>query len=80
MANAALESLELLLLDEVHYQLRLHRLRSSTRPGRAQAAFSEHKAILAALQGRNPAQAEEVMRAHVRSARFSALAAADDGK
>lgn len=79
MANAALESLELLLLDEVYYQLRLHRLRSSSRPGRAQAAFSE-KAILAALQGRNPAQAEEVMRAHVRSARFSALAAAGDGK
>lgn len=75
---ARCERLELLLLDEVYYQLRLHRLRSSTRPGRAQAAFSEHKAILAALQGRNPATAEEVMRDHVRSARFSALAASED--
>lgn len=67
--------LEMLLLDEVYYQLRLHRVRSSTRPGRAQAAFNEHKTILAALQARNPAEAEDVMRAHVRSARYSVLAA-----
>lgn len=72
---ARCERLELLLLDEVYYQLRLHRVRSSTRPGRAQAAFNEHKLILAALQARNPAQAEDVMRAHVRSARYNVLAA-----
>jgi DNA-binding GntR family transcriptional regulator len=76
---ARCERLELLLLDGVYYQLRLNRLRSSTRPGRAQAAFNEHKAILAALQGRNPSSAEEAMRNHVRNARFSTLAAAEDG-
>ncbi|ACL62959.1 GntR family transcriptional regulator [Methylobacterium nodulans] len=66
--------LEQLLLDEVYYQLRLHRLRSSTRPGRAQAALAEHREILAALQSRDPDRAEEAMRKHIRSARFSALA------
>jgi hypothetical protein len=43
------DGLELLLLDEVHYPLRLLRLRSSTRSGRAQAAFSQCQSILAAL-------------------------------
>ncbi|WP_164107602.1 FCD domain-containing protein, partial [Serratia marcescens] len=56
------ERIEQLLLDEVYYQLRFHRLRSSTRPGRAQAALNEHHDILGALQGRNPDAAEEAMR------------------
>ncbi|MFX7507333.1 FCD domain-containing protein, partial [Acinetobacter baumannii] len=65
------------LLDEVYYQLRIHRLRSSTRPGRAQAALNEHRDILNALQGRNPDAAESAMRRHIRNARFSSLAAVD---
>ncbi|OAS23514.1 GntR family transcriptional regulator [Methylobacterium platani] len=69
--------LEQLLLDEVYYQLRLQRLRSSTRPGRAQAALSEHREILAGLQSRDPDRAESAMRKHIRSARFSALADID---
>lgn len=69
--------LEQLLLDEVYYQLRLQRLRSSTRPGRAQAALSEHREILAGLQSRDPDRAEGAMRKHIRSARFSALAEID---
>jgi DNA-binding GntR family transcriptional regulator len=72
---ARCERIEQLLLDEVYYQLRIHRLRSSTRPGRAHAALSEHRDILAALQARNPDQAEEAMRRHIRNARFSAVAA-----
>lgn len=75
---ARCERIEQLLLDEVYYQLRIHRLRSSTRPGRAQAAFAEHRQILEALQARNPDAAEAAMRSHIRSARYSALASVED--
>lgn len=74
---ARCERIERVLLDEVYYQLRIHRLRSSTRPGRAQAALNEHRDILNALQGRNPDAAESAMRRHIRNARFSSLAAVD---
>ena len=71
------ERLERMLLDEVYYQLRIHRLRSSTRPGRAQAALREHCDILTAFQAHNPDEAEALMRRHIRNARLSALAGAD---
>jgi|SRR5215217_1066926 DNA-binding GntR family transcriptional regulator len=71
--GARCEHLEKLLLDEVYYQLRLHRLRSSTEPGRAQAAFGEHREILDALVSRNPDAAEGCMRRHIRNARLNAL-------
>ena len=61
------------LLDEVYYQLRIHRLRSSMRPGRAQQALSEHREILAALTSRNPDAAEGTMRRHIRNARLNTL-------
>ena len=63
------------LMNEVYFQLRLHRRRSGTQPGRAIAALEEHKAIVDAIAGRNPDRAEEAMRLHLRSARFSALGA-----
>lgn len=69
------ERIEQLLLDEVYYQLRIHRLRSSARPGRAVAALGEHREILSALQARNPDVCEETMRRHIRNARLSAMAA-----
>jgi DNA-binding GntR family transcriptional regulator len=68
------DRLEKLLLDEVYYQLGIHRLRSSTRPGRAQAALNEHKSILSAFQSHNPDQAEAMMRRHIHNARLSAIA------
>ncbi|PSC05458.1 GntR family transcriptional regulator [Alsobacter soli] len=71
------ERIERLLLDEVYYQLRIHRLRSSTRPGRAKAAWHEHAAILAAMEQRDPDGAEIAMRRHIRNARLSATAALD---
>src|SRR5262249_28097631 len=46
---ARCERLEQLLLDELYYQLRIQRLRSSTRPGRAKQALNEHREIAAAL-------------------------------
>jgi DNA-binding GntR family transcriptional regulator len=79
--GARCEHLEKLLLDEVYYQLRLHRLRASTQPGRAQAAFGEHREILAALVARSPDAAEGCMRRHIRNARLNALSSlADQGR
>jgi DNA-binding GntR family transcriptional regulator len=71
--SARCERLEKMLLDEVYYQLRIHRLRSSTRPGRAQQALTEHREILNALVSRNPDAAEGTMRRHIRNARLSTL-------
>jgi len=73
--GARCERLQQMLLDEVYYQLRIHRLRSSARPGRAQQSLSEHREILEALYSRNPDVAEGTMRHHIRNARTSALAA-----
>jgi DNA-binding GntR family transcriptional regulator len=57
-----------MLLEGIYYQLRLHRFRSSARPGRAKTAFREHKRIVKALIARDPDEAEAMMRAHIRSA------------
>jgi DNA-binding GntR family transcriptional regulator len=73
--SARCERLERMLLDEVYYQLRIHRLRSSTRPGRAQLALGEHREILEALVSRNADAAEGTMRRHIRNARLSTLSA-----
>jgi len=78
--SARCERLERMLLDEVYYQLRIHRLRSSTRPGRAQLALGEHREILEALVTRNPDAAEGTMRRHIRNARLSTLSAMSEGE
>ena len=67
-------NIERLLLSEVYYQLRIHRLKSSTRPGRAEEALAEHYTILEQLKRRDPEGAEAAMRKHIRSARDSTLA------
>jgi hypothetical protein len=74
---ARCERLEQMLLDELYYQLRIHRLQSSTRPGRAQQALGEHREILEALASRNPDAAEGTMRHHIRNPRVSALSVLD---
>lgn len=66
-------NIERLMLNEVYFQLRLHRLRSSARPGRADEALKEHYGIFEAIRDRDPAAAEARMRAHVAHARESAL-------
>jgi DNA-binding GntR family transcriptional regulator len=76
--SARCERLEKMLFDEVYYQLRVHRLQSSTRPGRAQQALSEHREILEALVLRNADAAEGTMRRHIRNARLSTLSAMAD--
>ncbi|MEH6643896.1 GntR family transcriptional regulator [Vreelandella glaciei] len=71
---AACTKLKNLLLNEVYYQLRIHRLRSSQQPGRTEKALKEHFDIVEQLSLRNPRGAEEAMRAHIRSARESTIA------
>lgn len=75
--GARCERLERLLMDEIYYQMRIHRRKSSTRSGRAQAALGEHVQIVEALESRDPDRAEAAMRTHLRNARFSSLAAID---
>jgi len=63
-----------LLCDELYYLMRVYRFRSSIRPGRAREALVEHQDILAAMQDRDAARAESLMRAHVAQARHNLAA------
>ncbi|QDO97545.1 GntR family transcriptional regulator [Ferrovibrio terrae] len=58
-----------MLCDGLYDLLRVYRFKSSTRAGRAQQALSEHKAIVAAIESRDPDMAEVAMRRHLRNAR-----------
>lgn len=51
--------------EQVHLQLRLARSRSGYQPGRAKQAYREHLAIIEAIAGGDPQQAEEAMRSHL---------------
>ncbi|MBZ8131959.1 GntR family transcriptional regulator [Afifella sp. IM 167] len=76
IANASgCRNIKRLLLGEVYYQLRIHRLRSSSQPGRAEAALQDHREILQQLKNRDPEGAEAAMRRHIQAARESAIAA-----
>jgi DNA-binding GntR family transcriptional regulator len=66
------------LSDELYQPIRIYRFRSSLTRGRAQAAFEEHGAILAALVARDPDRAETEMRRHIANARAN-LQWAEDG-
>ncbi|XDB00358.1 GntR family transcriptional regulator (plasmid) [Sulfitobacter sp. LCG007] len=71
------ERIERLLMDEVYYQLRIQRRKSSAQPGRTMAALKEHHEVVAALESRDPDAAERAMRMHLRNARVSAMAAVE---
>lgn len=72
------DRIERILMDEVYYQLRIHRRKSSSLPGRTKAALVEHRAILDAMDARDPDAAERAMRLHLRNARISAMHAYDE--
>ena len=63
------ERLVQMLTGDLYYLLRVYRYKSSTKPGRAMEALSEHKAIVEALKRRDPKAAEQAMRTHLRNAR-----------
>lgn len=69
--------IERILMDEIYYQLRIHRRKSSLLPGRTKAALVEHRATLDAIDARDPDAAERAMRLHLRNARLSAMSAYD---
>ena len=58
-----------LLCGEMYHLIRIYRYRAGAVPGRAPQAFDEHRKILAALQARDGARAEALMREHIRRAR-----------
>ena len=55
------------LVERLNGQLVRHQFQLSLRPGRPQASLPEHLAIIAAIAGRRPAEAEEATRRHLRS-------------
>jgi len=55
------------LLERLNGQLVRHQFQLSLRPGRPQASLPEHLAMIAAIAGRRPAEAEEATRRHLRS-------------
>jgi DNA-binding GntR family transcriptional regulator len=55
------------LLERLNGQLVRHQFRLSLRPGRPQASLPEHLAIISAIAGRRPAEAEEAARRHLGS-------------
>lgn len=67
-------NIERILMSEVNYQLRIARLKSSMRPGRAEEALRQHFDIVEAIRSRDPDRAERVMREHISSARAYRMA------
>jgi DNA-binding GntR family transcriptional regulator len=55
------------LLERLNGQLVRHQFRLSLRPGRPQESLPEHLAIIAAITSRQPAEAEQATRRHLRS-------------
>ena len=55
------------LLERLNGQLVRHQFQLSLRPGRAQTSLGEHLAMIDAIAGRRPAEAEQVTRRHLRS-------------
>ena len=55
------------LLERLNGQLVRHQFQLSLRPGRPQQSLPEHLAIIAAITARQPAQAEQATRRHLRS-------------
>jgi DNA-binding GntR family transcriptional regulator len=55
------------LLERLNGQLVRHQFQLSLRPGRAQTSLGEHLAMIDAIAGRRPAEAEQATRQHLRS-------------
>jgi DNA-binding GntR family transcriptional regulator len=55
------------LLERLNGQLVRHQFQLSLRPGRPQASLPEHLAMISAVTGRRPAEAEAATRSHLHS-------------
>jgi DNA-binding GntR family transcriptional regulator len=66
------------LLDRLHAQLVRHQFQLAQRPGRPSQSLPEHLAIIDAVAGRRPADADEAVRRHLNSV-IKTLRAAGDG-
>ncbi len=55
------------ILDKLNAQMVRHRFKLVTHPGRAEVSLPEHVAIVDTICARQPAEAETVMREHLRS-------------
>jgi DNA-binding GntR family transcriptional regulator len=55
------------LLERLHGQLVRHQFQLALRPGRPEVSLGEHLAILGAVAGRRPEDAEHAVRAHLTS-------------
>lgn len=58
-----------ILSGDFHYLLRVYRHKAHPRPGRAAEVLQEHRAIVDALERRDPVGAEKAMREHLSHAR-----------
>lgn len=63
------ERLADMLAGDLHYMLRVYRYKSGAKPGRAAEVLKEHRAIVAAIEARDPQAAEVAMREHLSHAR-----------
>ncbi|MGH3256516.1 MAG: GntR family transcriptional regulator [Streptosporangiaceae bacterium] len=68
------------LLERLNGQLVRHQFRLSLRPGRAQVSLPQHLAIIAAITGRRPAEAEQASREHLHSVIAALLDQQEPGK
>jgi DNA-binding GntR family transcriptional regulator len=66
-------------MEAIQARVRLLRRRSGSTPRRARMALAEHRAILAAIEARDPAAAEAGMRQHIRNARENLATAPAEG-
>ncbi|MBM9593860.1 GntR family transcriptional regulator [Roseitranquillus sediminis] len=66
------ELLTSMVTGDLYDLLRVYRYKSSTMTGRTSQALEEHRAIVEALASRDPDQAEQAMRTHIRNARLYA--------
>ncbi len=69
VAGSGNERLAHMLTGDLHYLLRVYRYKSGAKPGRAAEVLQEHRAIIAALEARDPQAAELAMREHLSHAR-----------
>ena len=65
------------VLERLNGQLVRHQFQLSLRAGRPQASLPEHLAMISAITGRRPAEAEEATRRHLRSV-ITALCETED--